>query len=229
MTVWWDTPKCFAILRPVISFCRWDTSSNSWLLHSLTSLPLSLLLPSLPLFLPLSPLSSLFFLPSLPLFLPLSPLSSLFFLPSLPLFLPSLPLLPSLPSSSSFPPFLSSLSLPSSSLFLSLPLLSSFSSFLLFPLSLPLLSSSSPLIPSLSPSHKQAAAHIHRYLTLDENILLETTADTSKGINHIASLASFPVPHTLECKHWSYVGVESLVLIIEGNSLYVHVEKTSDW
>ena len=214
MTVWWDTPKCFAILRPVISFCWWDTSSNSWLLHSLTSLPLSLLPPSLPLFLPLSPLSSLFFLPSLPLFLPLSPLSSLFFLPSLPLFLPSLPLLPSLPSSS---------------LFLSLPLLSSFPSFLLFPLSLPLLSSFSPLIPSLSPSHKQAAAHIHRYLTLDENILLETTADTSKGINHIASLASFPVPHTLECKHWSYVGVESLVLIIEGNSLYVHVEKTSDW
>lgn len=27
----------------------------------------------------------------------------------------------------------------------------------------------------------QAAAHIHRYLTLDENILLETTADSSTG------------------------------------------------
>ena len=30
-------------------------------------------------------------------------------------------------------------------------------------------------------THSQAAAHIHRYLTLDENILLETTADSSKG------------------------------------------------
>ena len=123
MTVWWDTPKCFAILRPVISFCRWDTSSNSWLLHSLTSLPLSLLLPSLPLFLPLSPLSSLFFLPSLPLFLPSLPLlpslpsSSLFLslpllpsLPSSPLFLLSLPLIPSLPSSPLF--LFSSYSLP---------------------------------------------------------------------------------------------------------------------
>jgi hypothetical protein len=27
----------------------------------------------------------------------------------------------------------------------------------------------------------QAAAHIHRYLALDENILLETTADSVKG------------------------------------------------
>ena len=30
-------------------------------------------------------------------------------------------------------------------------------------------------------SHFQAAAHIHRYLALDENILLETTADSVKG------------------------------------------------
>lgn len=27
----------------------------------------------------------------------------------------------------------------------------------------------------------QAAAHIHRYLSLDESILLETTADTTRG------------------------------------------------
>ncbi len=39
------------------------------------------------------------------------------------------------------------------------------------------------LTSSLPPSLpvQQAAAHIHRYLTLDESILLETSADTTKG------------------------------------------------
>ena len=38
-----------------------------------------------------------------------------------------------------------------------------------------------PTPPPPPPTHSQAAAHIHRYLTLDESILLESTADSAKG------------------------------------------------